>query len=837
MDVAPSTSGVKKKQRAKHCFVPGCTTGYRSAKEKQTLFAVPKDPVLFSQWDRNIPRGDTHLQENSAVCALHFDEWCIERYFSEVRVDGDVVRIARTIPLLASHAVPTVFPNLPKYLTKKTPRKRKDRSTKEGTQPAKCFRTRSPPHTESASLPASPVLPVPARPVSNMLKDCCDGVTLPSSKWLRHPFPDCTVFADVHLNTCKSTLLADKFVSVTEPALSDGEKLTCTLLLRGSPHKKEELTTAAELHDFLEHANRLELCIGAGRCEEFLPLQMCDTSTTTLKKYLRRYESGFGFNQATFTALKEKTADMSELQCHGGLVLDEMKLSENVAVQASGRAEGFVDLGPFTPEEQKGVLADHGMVLLFQPFCGKWTQILGVFASHGNVKADLFAKIIVDAVLLAEQAGLFIDYVCCDAASWNRSMWRQFGIKAGREHIVEAWKCDSNSLTLRAMPRITHSHLFPNAFEKMRVNLAFHLFSEEVERGLHLYHEQIQGARGNLEGTLQLHKRISTLIRVMTSRCPYDALRPGSHQAKFLDSFLDYLDEWEVAAKDDCFVSQSTAEGLRVTLHSTKSLLQYLTTLGYRYIMTARLSQDCIERLFGIIRQSSGPNDHPTPVQFLILANCLSFYNLAKSPTGGSVSKGVLSSLLCAEDTETRARDQLDDLLEAGKLHEVEEALVEDDHASCIEETSDSRLIYYMAGYAARKCITKKGGCGACKSISLRTSTPTAADHPASYTRHIDRGGLLYATDQLFKLISHLEKMFTRCFSRRKLHANSIVDILSCVGANVPAVGCGEHKTELTNSIMRFYLITRLHFYVKQKNKMRNQRKKKQQLSKQGRLL
>ncbi|KAG0444780.1 hypothetical protein HPB47_013389 [Ixodes persulcatus] len=203
----------------------------------------------------------------------------------------------------------------------------------------------------------------------------------------------------------------------------------------------------------------------------------------------------------------------------------------------------------------------------------------------------------------------------------------------------------------------------------------------------------------------------------------------------------------------------------------------------------ARLSQNCIERLFGIIPQSLGPNDHPTPAQFLILANSLSFYNLAKLSTGGSVSKGVLRSLLCAEDTEKTARDQLDALLEAGKLHKVEEALVEDDHASCIEETSDSRLIYYMAGYAERKCITKKRGCGACKSTCFRTSTPTAAVHPASYMRHIDRGGLLFVTDQVFKLISHLEKVFTRCFSRRKLHANSTVDILSCVGASVPAVG------------------------------------------------
>lgn len=224
----------------------------------------------------------------------------------------------------------------------------------------------------------------------------------------------------------------------------------------------------------------------------------------------------------------------------------------------------------------------------------------------------------------------------------------------------------------------------------------------------------------------------------MSPKCLYFC-RPASHQAKFLDNFLDYMDKWEVAAKDDGFLSQSMPEGLRVTLHSTKSLLQYLATLGYRYIMTARLSQDCIEKLFGIIRQSSGPNDNPTPAQFPILVNCLSFYNLAKSPTGGSVSKGAPSSLLCAENTQKTARDQLNDLLEAGKLHEVEEALVEDDHASCAEEASDSRLIYYMAGYAAPKSIAKKRGCGDCKSTCLRTCTPIAADYPALYMHHRDQ--------------------------------------------------------------------------------------------------
>ncbi|KAM7311594.1 uncharacterized protein ISCGN_008501, partial [Ixodes scapularis] len=609
-------------------------------------------------WDKNIPRADISLQPHSAVCKLHFDERNIERHFPEVRVEGDVVRMKLTIPLLAPDAVPTVFPNLPKYLTKKTPQKCKDRSGGE-SQFAKCARRSNPTHAESTSVPD--FSPAPAEPVSNLRKDCCDGVVVLSSRWIKPPFPECTVFADVHLGPSKSALLADKLMVITEasPATVE-EKLICTLLLKGSTHKEVQLTTATELQKFLNDTDRSELCIGAGVSEEFLPLQ------------------------------------------------------------------------------------------------------------------------------------------------------------AGREHIVEAWQCDSSSLKLRAMPRITHTHLFPNAFENMRVNLAFHLFSEEVERGLHLYQEQIQQARGNHQGTLQLHKHISTLIRVMTSRCPYDALRPGSEQAKFIDDFLAYLDEWERGAKDGGFVSQSTAEGLRVTLQSTKSLLRYLVTLGYRYMMTARLSQDCIERLFGIIRQSLGPNDHPTVAQFLILFNCLSFYNLAKSPAGGSISKGVLNSMLSAEDAGKTARDQLDALLEAGKLDKVEEVLIEDDHASCFEDTSDSRLVYYMAGYAARKCITKRGGCGDCKAACLRESTPRAADHAASYMRLFDRGGLLYATDGLFGLISHLENVFTRCFSTRKLQANCIVDSLSCIGGNVPGVRCDEHKMELTNSITRFYLITRLHFYVKQ---------------------
>lgn len=40
-----------------------------------------------------------------------------------------------------------------------------------------------------------------------------------------------------------------------------------------------------------------------------------------------------------------------------------------------------------------------------------------MFASTGKVKAPTLAKIIVEATVLAEQAGLYVDTVTCDGAT------------------------------------------------------------------------------------------------------------------------------------------------------------------------------------------------------------------------------------------------------------------------------------------------------------------------------------------------------------------------------------------------------------------------------------
>ncbi|KAF0706493.1 THAP-type domain-containing protein, partial [Aphis craccivora] len=69
-------------------------------------------------WNKSIPRGDRKLTKKDHVCSLHFDPDSIIKYDEFKLSDGVIEKIQRTTPILKSEAIPTIFPGLPKYLTK-----------------------------------------------------------------------------------------------------------------------------------------------------------------------------------------------------------------------------------------------------------------------------------------------------------------------------------------------------------------------------------------------------------------------------------------------------------------------------------------------------------------------------------------------------------------------------------------------------------------------------------------------------------------------------------------------------------------------------------------------
>ncbi|KAH9371811.1 hypothetical protein HPB48_018448 [Haemaphysalis longicornis] len=108
----------------------------------------------------------------------------------------------------------------------------------------------------------------------------------------------------------------------------------------------------------------------------------------------------------------------------------------------------------------------------------------------------------------------------------------------------------------------------------------------------------------------------------------------------------------------------------------------------------------------------SGSNDHPTPSQFLLSVNSLSFCSLAKAPANGNVAPALVSSLLSkSSERPKQIQGKLDELMEVGCLNAVNEVLEScdllRDHDATVSTKSDSRVAYNVAGYVARKDAKK----------------------------------------------------------------------------------------------------------------------------------
>ena len=113
----------------KHCCVPGCRSNYASTSKEEgyvSVFKFPSDEKRKDEWIRNIPRGQWKPTVNSVVCIKHFSESDVETIEHFTNQYGEQKCRKRDKPTLKPCAVPRVFPNLPKYLSKSDVVKRKD---------------------------------------------------------------------------------------------------------------------------------------------------------------------------------------------------------------------------------------------------------------------------------------------------------------------------------------------------------------------------------------------------------------------------------------------------------------------------------------------------------------------------------------------------------------------------------------------------------------------------------------------------------------------------------------------------------------------------------------
>lgn len=153
-------------------------------------------------------------------------------------------------------------------------------------------------------------------------------------------------------------------------------------------------------------------------------------------------------------------------------------------------------------------------------------------------------------------------------------------------------------------------------------------------------------------------------------------------------------------------------DGWITSINSLIWLWSVLKEQNFKYILTRRLSQDCIEHFFGMIRQQGGNSKNPTPIQF------------KRAFKKSFVAKllEVISQGNC-EITE-KTIETLNSPLE---LHIEEEIHVRSDlimRPTDIKEMhpAERNAFVYFAGYLAKKC-KEKHSCGVTSALESHDVT------------------------------------------------------------------------------------------------------------------
>ncbi|KAL3209921.1 hypothetical protein MRX96_037562 [Rhipicephalus microplus] len=192
--------------------------------------------------------------------------------------------------------------------------------------------------------------------------------------------------------------------------------------------------------------------------------------------------------------------------------------------------------------------------------------------------------------------------------------------------------------------------------------------------------------------------------------------------------------------------------------------------------------------------------------------------------------KCIRNGLLQADFTTPTGPFLLDQLIADGDLCSAELALnsiekAAPDHVACVSAKSDERLIFYVAGYVARKFLAKTSY-DACKNVLLADKNDIKNLQAAQLTQLKDNSGLLYPSGFLFRFLKNLENLFTGCFSAQELHHESIMDVIWLIKSRPQhRVGCTDHAEMLTAKMVAFFITTRLHFFVKSLNRARMQKR------------
>lgn len=180
-----------------------------------------------------------------------------------------------------------------------------------------------------------------------------------------------------------------------------------------------------------------------------------------------------------------------------------------------------------------------------------------------------------------------------------------------------------NGMLVRSAPHLKHASLYPDNFERQKVNLVVDVFNEITVAAL---------SKSGYKGTAYFVKVILMWWWIVNIKRPITYIlqnNPVKQPFKevndirfnFLDTFLNWLEKWKgicIVNPNLCCLTKDTHNALYHCTFVLKEIILYsISELKVNYILTAKFQTDNLESTFSKYRELAGGNYNITVTQVL----------------------------------------------------------------------------------------------------------------------------------------------------------------------------------------------------------------------------
>lgn len=237
---------------------------------------------------------------------------------------------------------------------------------------------------------------------------------------------------------------------------------------------------------------------------------------------------------------------------------------------------------------------------------------------------------------------------------------------------------------------------------------------------------------------------------------------------------------------------------------------------GFKYLLTRRLTQDCIENLFSVIRYRGGNNSNPDPALFRTSLRKIMMNNLSEPAEYGNSEQDLGEFLLKARDL----REHRINLISHGKLDEVD--VVQPPTVDMAEKNALS----YVTGWAACNGLHEK-----CQQ-SLTQKDSSSADDTLILLKRYEGAHMLFPSELGLEVAQHIHGLFLKriddllAVSREGVKRTIVSELSLPDSLPVCDVCLKKFSSRLLNVLLNSFVKAKNDELLAQKQRRRNRKAK-----------